>query len=190
MLGPAGSMAGLRDRIARLDALGVAGVLVSDHLFFALGRERHESYRADDPIVVLGAIAAMSDRLALGTLVVNTGFVHPALLLRHFAQLSALVGGDRVLAGIGAGWNTEEFDALGIDMPPHRARADRLEEACRLARALFDDGIATIDGDHVTARALPMTPKPDVPPRLLLGGGSDRFLELAGRHADVVDLNG
>jgi alkanesulfonate monooxygenase SsuD/methylene tetrahydromethanopterin reductase-like flavin-dependent oxidoreductase (luciferase family) len=142
--------------------------------------------------VVLGAIAALSDRLRLGTLVANAGIVHPALLLRHFAQLAGLVGGDRVLAGIGAGWNTEEFDALGLDMPPHGARLDRLEEACRLARALFDgvDHVASIDGTHVVARSLPLAPRFTGTPTLLLGGGSDRLLDIAGRFADHVDLNG
>jgi alkanesulfonate monooxygenase SsuD/methylene tetrahydromethanopterin reductase-like flavin-dependent oxidoreductase (luciferase family) len=190
VLGPAGDLGSLRDRVARLDDAGVAGVLVPDHLFFALGGERASSYKPDDPFVVLATVAALSPRLSVGTLVANVGIVHPALVLRHFAQLAALVGGDRVLAGIGAGWNTEEFDGLGIDMPSHGARLERLEEACRLARAWFDDGIADVDGAHVTARSLPMAPATAIPPRLLLGGGSDRFLDLAGRYADVVDLNG
>ena len=189
-LGPVGDLDRLRPRIERLDALGVEGVLLPDHLFFAPGGDRADAFRTNDPIVVLGAIAAMSGRLRLGTLVANVGIAHPALILRHFAQLAGLVGGERVLAGIGAGWNTEEFDALGIDMPPHGARLDRLEEACRLARALFDDGIAAIDGDHVVTRDLPVAPRFGVAPKLLLGGGSDRLLEIAGRYADHVDLNG
>jgi len=180
----------LRPRIARLDELGVDGVLLSDHLFFAPGGDRNAAFRANDPIVVLGAIAALSDRLRLGTLVANIGLAHPALTLRHFAQLAGLVGGDRVIAGIGAGWNTEEFDALGVDMPAHRARLDRLEAACALARALFDDGIATLDGPHVVARDLPSAPTYKGRPTLLVGGGSDRLLDLGGRYADHVDLNG
>lgn len=59
-----------------------------------------------------------------------------------------------------------------------------------MARALLDDGIATVDGEHVQARELPVAPKFKGRPRLLLGGGSDRLLEIAGRHADQVDLNG
>ena len=190
VLDPAGDLSSLRERVARLDDAGVAGVLMPDHLFFALGGDRASSYRPDDPFVVLSAVAALSPRLSVGTLVANVGIDHPALVLRHFAQLAALVGGDRVLAGIGAGWNTEEFDGLGIDMPPHGARLERLEEACRLARGWFDEGIADVDGTHVVARSLPMAPVAATPPRLLLGGGSDRFLDLAGRYADVVDLNG
>lgn len=189
-LAPVRDLARLRSRIERLDALGVDGVLLPDHLFFAPGGDRSEAFRTNDPFVVLGAIASLSDRLRLGTLVANVGIAHPAITFRHFAQLAGLVGGDRVLAGLGAGWNTEEFDALGLDMPPHAARLDRLDEACRIARALIDDGIASLDGEHVVARSLPAAPRSEGRIRLLLGGGSDRLLAIAGRYADHVDLNG
>jgi alkanesulfonate monooxygenase SsuD/methylene tetrahydromethanopterin reductase-like flavin-dependent oxidoreductase (luciferase family) len=189
-LSPAGDLATLKSRIARLDDLGVKGVFVSDHLFVTVSRDRAAAYRGDDPFVVLAAIAALSPRLVLGTLVANVGLLHPALVFRHFAQLASLVGGERVLAGIGAGWNTEEFEALGLAMPSHGTRLDRLEESCRLARALFDRGMASIDGAQVIARELPLAPKPSTPPRLMLGGGSDRLLEIAGTYADFVDLNG
>jgi alkanesulfonate monooxygenase SsuD/methylene tetrahydromethanopterin reductase-like flavin-dependent oxidoreductase (luciferase family) len=188
--GPIRDLARLRPRIELLDGLGVDGVLLADHLFFAGDGDRSQSFRTYDPFIVLGTIAGLSDRLRLGTLVANAGLEHPALILRHFCQLAALVGGDRVLAGIGAGWNTEEFDALGIDMPRHADRLDRLEESCRLARAWFDDGLATLDGPHVVARDLPASPPFEQPPQLMLGGGSDRLLELAGRYADHLDLNG
>jgi alkanesulfonate monooxygenase SsuD/methylene tetrahydromethanopterin reductase-like flavin-dependent oxidoreductase (luciferase family) len=183
-------MSALRSRIARLDDFGVRGVFVSDHLFVTVSRDRAAAYRPDDPFVVLAAVAALSPRLTLGTLVANIGLTHPALVLRHFAQLASLVGGDRVLAGIGAGWNTEEFEALGLPMPPHATRLDRLEESCRLARSLFDQGMASIDGNEVVARELPLSPRPSTPPRLMLGGGSDRLLDIAGKYADFVDLNG
>jgi alkanesulfonate monooxygenase SsuD/methylene tetrahydromethanopterin reductase-like flavin-dependent oxidoreductase (luciferase family) len=67
---------------------------------------------------------------------------------------------------------------------------DRLAEAAHLARDLFDHGSATLHGAHVVADDVPLSPVPATPPRLLLGGGSDRLLEIAGRYADVLDLNG
>jgi len=140
--------------------------------------------------VLLSAIGALSLALKIGTIVANISLAHPALTLRHFAQLATLFGGDRVLVGLGAGWNTEEFGALGLAMPSHAERVDRLGEAVRLARALFSDGIATMTGTSVVARDLPWFPRPATPPKLLLGGGSDRFLALAGGYADWVDLNG
>lgn len=181
----------LRTQIAWIEQVGGTGVLVPDHLFVAGGdRPRSEARRGSDPIVLISAIAALSDRLHVGTSVSNIGLLHPALVLRQFAQLAVLIGGDRVLAGLGAGWNREEFEALGMQMPPFAKRMDRLEEAAMLARQLFDKGIASLEGSQVVARELPLAPLPETPPRLFLGGGSDRLLDIAGRYADMLDLNG
>jgi alkanesulfonate monooxygenase SsuD/methylene tetrahydromethanopterin reductase-like flavin-dependent oxidoreductase (luciferase family) len=66
----------------------------------------------------------------------------------------------------------------------------RLEEVLAIARSMFDTGIASLDGQYVAARDLPLSPRPVIPPALLVGGGSDRILEMAGRYADVLDLHG
>jgi alkanesulfonate monooxygenase SsuD/methylene tetrahydromethanopterin reductase-like flavin-dependent oxidoreductase (luciferase family) len=180
----------LRGDVSRWEALGVTGVLLTDHLFVAGGGPRGSAERPPDPVVVLAAIGALSGSLRIGSIVANVGLAHPALTLRHFAQMAALFGGERVIAGLGAGWNGEEFDALRLAMPPHAERVGRLEETLRLARSLFTDGIATMEGASVAVRDLPLSPWPASPPQLLVGGGSDRLLRLAAAYADWVDLNG
>ncbi|HSU11000.1 MAG TPA: LLM class flavin-dependent oxidoreductase [Pseudonocardia sp.] len=75
----------------------------------------------------------------------------------------------------------------GLAMPKFRTRIDRLAEVLAVARTLWTDGTVSLDGNHVVARDLPLSPVPDRPPRLLVGGGSDRLLELAGRFADLLD---
>lgn len=185
-----GSLTAVRSEVRRWEELTVTGVLVSDHLFVRGGSAGGETTRPPEPLTLLAAAGALSDRLHVGTIVSNSGLLHPALLLRQFAELAVLLGGERVLAGIGAGWSREEFEALGMRMPSFTERMDRLEETAALARQLFSRGEANLDGRHVKARELPMAPRPEVPPRLLLGGGSVRLLEIAGRYADVVDLNG
>lgn len=182
----------LRDHLARLEDAGVTGVTVSDHLFHTRdGLPRSAGVLpAPEPMTTLGAVVGMSDRLEVQTVVVNAAWTHPALLLRQFAQLAVLRGGERVTAGLGAGWSPEEFDALGLRMPRFSARMDRLEEVLRLARALVEDRVASVAGEHVTVRDLPLSPPPETPPRLLVGGGSDRVLQMAGRYADVLDLHG
>jgi alkanesulfonate monooxygenase SsuD/methylene tetrahydromethanopterin reductase-like flavin-dependent oxidoreductase (luciferase family) len=75
-------------------------------------------------------------------------------------------------------------------MPTFRTRIDRLAEVLEIARSLWTDGTVTYNGSHVVARGLPLSPVPDRPPRLLVGGGSDRLLGLAGRFADLLDLHG
>jgi alkanesulfonate monooxygenase SsuD/methylene tetrahydromethanopterin reductase-like flavin-dependent oxidoreductase (luciferase family) len=182
--------ASLASRVRQWEALGVAGVLIPDHLFVSDSRGITPGGDQPDPIVVLGAIGALSPTLMIGTIVANVGFAHPALTLRHFAQLAALFGGDRVLMGLGAGWNGEEYDALGLTMPRHEDRIRRLEQALRLGRSLFSAGFATIEAPGLVARDLRLSPRPEVAPRFLVGGGSDPLLRLAGAFADWVDLNG
>jgi alkanesulfonate monooxygenase SsuD/methylene tetrahydromethanopterin reductase-like flavin-dependent oxidoreductase (luciferase family) len=185
-----GPLTALREEVRGWEELGVTGLVVSDHLFGTQAGPRREASRPPEPLTLLAAAGALSKRLHLGTSVSNAGLLHPALLLRQFAQLAVLFGGERVLAGIGAGWNRPEFEALGMRMPGFAERMDRLEETAALARQLFDRGHANLDGRHIKAYDLPLAPLPSVPPRLLLGGGSVRLLEIAARYADVVDLNG
>jgi alkanesulfonate monooxygenase SsuD/methylene tetrahydromethanopterin reductase-like flavin-dependent oxidoreductase (luciferase family) len=173
----------------RLEALGVSGVVQGDHLFLPGPPPGDPSARmAADCLTVLTTIAAHSTRLGVATLVANVGLNHPVHLLRRFANLAVIHGGERVYAGLGAGWSRREFEAVGLPMPPHRARVARLAEAATLARTLFDDGWAAEGGQHVAAVDLPLAPAPRTPPRLLLGGGSQTLLGLAARVADHVDL--
>jgi alkanesulfonate monooxygenase SsuD/methylene tetrahydromethanopterin reductase-like flavin-dependent oxidoreductase (luciferase family) len=173
----------------RLESLGVSGVVQGDHLFVPGPPPDDPTTRmAADCLTVLTTVAAHSTRLGLATLVANVGLHHPLPLLRRFANLALLHGGDRIYAGLGAGWSAREFEALGLTMPPHRERLARLAETAELARTLFDRGWAPEGGVHVPAVDLPLAPAPPIPPRLLLGGGSPALLELAGRLADHVDL--
>ncbi len=175
--------------VRRLESLGVAGVVQGDHLFVPTAPHTSPiAAMAAECLTVLTTVAAHSDRLGIATLVANVGIQHPLFLLRKFANLAVIHGGERIYAGLGAGWSRRGFEAIGVEMPAHRERLDRLEEAVRLARELFDEGSADLHGDHVVASELPLAPRPAVPPRLLLGGGSRRLLELAGRYADHLDL--
>jgi alkanesulfonate monooxygenase SsuD/methylene tetrahydromethanopterin reductase-like flavin-dependent oxidoreductase (luciferase family) len=180
----------LRDEIRSIEAAGLDGFFATDHLFVTAGRPRREAERASDPFVRLAIAGALSEKLMLGSLVVNIGLAHPALAIRSFLALAAQFGGERMIAGIGAGWNPEEFTALGLDFPPFPTRLDRLEETAALARDLFNEGYANLAGTQIIAHQLPLGPVPESPPRLLLGGGSDRLLDIAALHADIVDLNG
>ena len=136
-------------------------------------------------------MAGLSDRLEVQTVVMNSAWVHPGLLLRQFAQLAVLLGGR---AGRRRGWARDgaprSSTPSGSAMPKFRPRMTGWPRCWRVARSLWTDGTVTTTGDHVVARDLPMSPVPDRPPRLLVGGGSDRLLGLAGRFADLLDLHG
>ena len=173
----------------RLESLGVSGVVQGDHLFLPGPPADDPTARmAADCLTVLTTIAAHSSKLGVASLVANVGLQHPLPLLRRFASLALLHGGDRVYAGLGAGWSRREFEAVGLTMPPHRERLARLTETAELARTLFERGWVREGGARVPAVDLPLAPAPLTPPRLLLGGGSSALLELAGRLADHVDL--
>jgi alkanesulfonate monooxygenase SsuD/methylene tetrahydromethanopterin reductase-like flavin-dependent oxidoreductase (luciferase family) len=167
----------------------VSSVVQGDHLFVpGPAVDDPVARMAADCLTVLTTVAAHSRQLGLATLVANVGFGHPLPLLRRFANLALIHGGQRVYAGLGAGWSRSEFESIGLDMPSHRERLQRLTETARLARQLFDDGWASVQGSYVTAVDVPLAPAPRDPPRLLLGGGSQALLELAGLYADHVDL--
>ncbi len=182
-------MTELAGRARRWEEVGVTGVFATDHLFFDMEGSRRTARRQSDPYILLAAAGAVTERAKLGTIVANAGLQHPALLLRHFSQLARLFGGERVYAGLGAGWNREEFEALGLTWQAHSQRMQRLEETMVLGRQLFDEGYGHLHGDQIVADNLPLSPDPGVPPRLMLGGGSARALQMAGRYADHVDLN-
>jgi hypothetical protein len=82
----------------------------------------------------------ISDRLEVQSVVMNSEWIHPALLLRGFAQLAVWIGGERATAGLGAGWNHEEFEALGMHMAPFQQRIDRLEETFQIAPSTATQG--------------------------------------------------
>ena len=180
----------LRERVHQLEDLGATGINLWDHIFTSAMHPGDDILRPSDPLTTLAAIAGISDNLELQTTVMNSQWINPALLLRQFLQLAVFIGGDKVTAGLGAGWNQEEFRAIGEKMPPFTERMSRLEETLQIGRELFDKGVATVAGTYVTAKELPLSPLPAVPPRLLVGGGSARLLEIGGRYCDVVDLHG
>jgi alkanesulfonate monooxygenase SsuD/methylene tetrahydromethanopterin reductase-like flavin-dependent oxidoreductase (luciferase family) len=186
-----GDLDALATRVKHWEELGLRGALFPDHLFFSHDGDRSQGARAQgDPFVLAASVAACSKSLAVGTIAANTGLEHPALIFRHFLQLAVLHGGHRVIAGIGSGWNNEEFEALGLEMPDHASRSERLRAAADLARQLFDHGRATIRSDSFAVADLPCSPSPATPPRLLIGAGSDAGIEVAARFADLLDLNG
>lgn len=183
----------LRDRIKELEDAGADGISVWDHIFLTRNSvPRSEAVEhAGDPLTTLAAIAGMSDVLDLEAVVMNSDWIHPGLLIRQFAQLGVFLGdGARVTAGLGAGWSKEEFDALGIEMLPFGERMARFEETLQIARQMIDTGYADVSGKYRKAVSLPLSPEPKGRVRILIGGGSDRALALAGKYADMLDIHG
>ena len=170
----------------RAEELGFDSVWVSDHFFYSFAR-----YGADpspmpslEPLATLAGIAAVTDRVRLGTLVLCAAFRHPALLAKAATSIDLLSGG-RLDLGLGAGWMEEEFDAFGYRFRSPGERFAVLEETVDIVQELFGGGPITIDGPTVTLREAVLAPAPDRPPPVWLGGkGGPRLLRLAARRAD------
>src|SRR5689334_830670 len=160
------------------EAAGLDSVWVFDHLLFRFDGETtgiHECW------TVLSAIAEATDRVALGTLVMCTGFRNAALLAKMAATLDHVSGG-RLILGIGAGWHDPEYDAFGY--PPDR-KVSRFEEAAGVITSLIREGRADFEGTYTTARDCVLVPpaRPDLP--ILIASEMPRMLGLTARYADA-----
>lgn len=167
-----------RDLARKAEGLGYATLYVPDHL--------------DDqwsPMIALAVAAEATTTLRVGTLVLDNDFRHPVLVAKEAATLDAMTDG-RFELGMGAGWMTADYDQSGIPMSAPSVRIARLAEGLEIMRAMWDTGTATFSGEHYQVRDVVGAPAPLTPggPPLVIGGGSRRILELAGRHADVVSI--
>lgn len=176
-----------RDRVswlalaAEVESAGLDGLYVGDHPGVAA-----------DPFVALAAAAAVTERIRLGTCVLNSGLWEPMALANAVATLDVVSHGRAVL-GIGAGHAPQEWTGRGRPFPTPRARVDRMVELVEATRALLRSGEpVSYGGDHVTVDDAAMTdPRPvqaQVP--LMVGGNGDRVLRFAALHADIVGITG
>jgi alkanesulfonate monooxygenase SsuD/methylene tetrahydromethanopterin reductase-like flavin-dependent oxidoreductase (luciferase family) len=132
---------------------------------------------------LLSALAAVTNRITIGSWVVGTGFRNPALLAKMADTVDEISGG-RLVLGLGAGYNETEYRAFGF---PHDHRTSRFEEALAIIHPLLRDGRVDFAGKYYEARDCelrPRGPRTRGPP-LLLGTSGPRGLRLAARYADV-----
>ena len=132
-----------------------------------------------DPLVPLAFAAAVTDRIGLGTAIVNMPYQPPAILAKGLASLDVLSGG-RVTAGLGIGWLPDEFTAAGVDFA---RRGDRAEDYLACLAALWAADPVAHDGEFYTVPRSSFLPKPVQPggPQILLGGAAPKALARAGR---------
>ena len=168
----------------RAEELGYSIFLNSDHLDTS---GAHVSLFA--PLSALGAAAAVTTRLRIGTSVLNQDLRHPAVLAREAATLDVLSDG-RFELGLGAGWAEYEYRWAGIHFDPASVRIARLAEYIAVVKALLEQDVASFDGDFFNVTEMPGLPRPvQVPrPKLLLGGTFKRMLQLAAREGDIVSV--
>jgi F420-dependent oxidoreductase-like protein len=150
----------------------------------------------DEPILeaytLLGALAARTERVKLGTLVTGVTYRNPALVAKIVTTLDVISHGRAVL-GIGAAWYEPEHEGMGFTFPPARERLDRLEEAVQICRALLQDERPTFDGRFYStkdARNVPAPVQPGGVPIMIGGSGEKRTLRLVAQYADMCNVSG
>ena len=135
---------------------------------------------------MLAAMAAQTRRIRIGCQVTGMVYRHPAVLANMAATVDVVSGG-RLDLGLGAGWNQEECDAYGIELPPLKERFDRFDEGVEAIVRLLSDPVTTLEGRHVRLREARCEPKPaqqPCPPVVIGGTGRRRTLRTAARWAD------
>ncbi|MGN6743635.1 MAG: LLM class F420-dependent oxidoreductase [Amnibacterium sp.] len=190
MPGAPDSLRGLLADTARAaDEGGFAAMTVMDHWFqmIPLGGSAEPMLEG---YTTLGYLAALTQRLRLGTLVTGVTYRYPALLAKTVTTLDVLSNG-RAFLGIGAAWYEEEHAAYGVPFPPLTERFERLTEALEICERMWSDDDGRYEGRHYRAGATIANPKPiqrPHPPILIGGGGERKTLRLVAEHGDACNL--
>jgi alkanesulfonate monooxygenase SsuD/methylene tetrahydromethanopterin reductase-like flavin-dependent oxidoreductase (luciferase family) len=169
----------LRGMALRAEADGLDSLWVADHLLF---REGDGTIGMHEAWTMLTAFAALTSRVAVGTLVLALPFRNPGVTAKMAAALDDVSAG-RLILGIGCGWHEPEFEAFDL---PFDHRVARFEEAAEVLLRLLRNGQADFEGRYHAARANELRP-PATPgrPAVLIAGKQPRMLRMVARHADA-----
>jgi len=191
--GPVAIRSTLTEIAQAAEAAGLASLWVMDH-WFQLPEESGWG-GPEQPMLeaytTLGFLARATERIALGPLVAGVHFRHPGALVKQATTLDVLAGPGRTYLGLGAGWYAREARGLGFPFPERTERFDRLEETLRIARAMFADDRAPIDGAFYQLAEPINVPAPlsRPRPRIMVGGnGPDRTMDLVARYGDACNV--
>jgi len=166
------------------EAEGWHGVWLADHYMPNTGDSTPARGDAYECWALLPALAAVTQRIRIGSLVSPTSVHHPALLAKRSSAIDRLSGG-RMVLGLGAGWQVNEHHAYGIALEPPGKRVSRFEEAIQIVRSMLSEDSTTFHGEFYDITNAPCDPKPiQSPLPLLVGTRGPRMLGITARHAD------
>jgi probable F420-dependent oxidoreductase len=184
--GPVPSYATMRRLVLQAEAAGFDSVWLADHLIYHPDETTPWMTRTQgawECWTTLAALAEATERIKLGTLVINTQTRNPAVLAKMAATLDEVSGG-RLVLGLGTGWHGPEFRAFNI---PWDHRVSRFEEAVQIIVPLLRTGKVNFQGTYHRANdceIVPRGPRPEGVP-ILIGARGPQMLKLAARYADI-----
>ena len=170
----------IRAMALQAEVAGFDSVWMPDHFLFRFPNQ--PAFGVWECWSILAGLAEATEKVELGPLVMCLPFRNPALLAKMAITLDEVSNG-RLILGLGAGWHTPEFEALGV---PFEHRVDQFEEGMRIISPLLRRGEVDFQGTHFSATnsaLLPRGPRPGGPP-VLIAARSPRMLRLTAQYAD------
>jgi alkanesulfonate monooxygenase SsuD/methylene tetrahydromethanopterin reductase-like flavin-dependent oxidoreductase (luciferase family) len=171
----------LRGMAQVAEQIGLDSLWLADHLLYRFpGQDESAPWEA---LTMLSALAAVTTRITLGTLVACTSFRPPAMLAKMADALDEVSGG-RFILGLGAGWHRPEYEAFGY---PFDHLAGRFDEALHIIVPLLREGHVDFQGHYYQVHNCVLRPRGPSPagPRILIGARRPRMLQLVAQYADA-----
>lgn len=166
--------------IAIAEACGFDSAFISDHF----QPWRHDGGHAPSSLAWLGAAAARTQRIVLGTSVLTPTFrYHPSVVAQAFATLGAMFPG-RIVLGVGTGESLNEVPALGMQWPEPKERFARLRDAVTLIRRLWSEDRLTFEGTYYRTTRATIYDKPAMMVPIYVAAGGPQVARYAGRAGD------
>lgn len=182
------------------EANGFDSIAVPDSVFYAEAVSGDYPFTADgqrwwkpetpfvDPFVAIPAMAAVTERITFFTNVLKLPIRNPLLVAKQVSSIGAM-SADRFRLGVGLSWMPEEFAWTGTEM---KTRGARMDEALEIIRAVCPGGgpaWAEHHGKHYDFERLMVSPAPQQPMKVLVGGHSDAAMRRAARHDGWISAN-
>ncbi|WCT73036.1 TIGR03619 family F420-dependent LLM class oxidoreductase [Sphingomonas naphthae] len=176
------SMAAVRELAQGVEALGIDGVSTSEHPIPDAEWLRSDPTGHDcvDPFTALAFVAAMTSRLKVYTNVLVLPYRNPFLTAKAASTL-AVLSDNRLMLGVGIGYQKAEFEALGV---PFKERGPLTDEALETIRQVWAGGPIVKQGRYFHATGNEARPVPSPTPPIWIGGGSDAAIVRAARLGD------
>src|SRR5262245_39847604 len=160
---------------------GLDSVWMYDHFYYRTDEGELEGQH--EAWTIVSAVAAVTERVEIGTIVLCTSFRNPGLTAKMAVTLDEVSGG-RLILGLGAGWHDPEYDAFGY---PRDHRAARFEEAVQVIAPLVRGESVTFEGRYERAADARVVPPPRRPIPILIACKRPRMLRLTARYADAYN---
>ncbi|TWD80843.1 luciferase-like monooxygenase [Kribbella amoyensis] len=173
------SWADIRTFARTAESTGLDSVWLADHfLYQAPDGARYGTHEA---WTLLSAVAAVTDRVELGTMVLCATFRDPGLVAK-MAAAADLVSDGRLVLGVGAGWHDPEYEAFGL---PTDHRVGRFAEWLEIVARLVRGETVTFEGKYHQVRDAALLPPPARRIPLLVASRQPRMLDLTAQWADA-----